>query len=43
MGYRKGDFPIAEQMANTTMTLPVHEFIKEKHIKYVANLINNFY
>ena len=41
--YKRGDFPIAEQMANTTMTLPVHEFIKEKHIKYVADLINNFY
>tara|TARA_B100001123_G_scaffold402823_1_gene490744 strand:+ start:219 stop:1364 length:1146 start_codon:yes stop_codon:yes gene_type:complete len=41
--YKRGDFPIAEKMASTTMTLPVHEFIKEKHIKYVANLINNFY
>ena len=41
--YKRGDFPIAEKMANTTMSLPVHEFIKEKDIKYVANLINNFY
>ena len=41
--YKRGDFPIAEQMSNTTMTLPVHEFIKEKHIKYVASLINSFY
>ena len=41
--YKHGDFPIAEKMANTTMSLPVHEFIKEKDIKYVANLINNFY
>ena len=41
--YKKGDFPVAEQMANTSMSLPVHEFIKEKQIKYVANLINDFY
>ena len=41
--YKRGDFPIAEKMANTTMSLPVHEFIKEKDIKYVANLINDFY
>ena len=41
--YKRGDFPIAEKMANTTMSLPVHEFIKEKDIKYVANLINKFY
>ncbi|RZO47801.1 MAG: DegT/DnrJ/EryC1/StrS family aminotransferase [Candidatus Pelagibacterales bacterium] len=41
--YKRGDFPIAEQMANTSMSLPVHEFIKEKDIKYVVNLINNFF
>ncbi len=41
--YKRGDFPIAEQMANTSMSLPVHEFIKEKDVKYVANLINNFF
>ena len=41
--YKRGDFPIAEKMANTTMSLPVHEFIKESDIKYVANLINNFF
>ena len=41
--YKKGDFPLAEEMANTSMSLPVHEFIKESDIKYVANLINNFF
>ena len=41
--YKKGDFPLAEEMANTSMSLPVHEFIKESDIKYVAKLINDFY
>ena len=41
--YKKGDFPLAEEMANTSMSLPVHEFIKESDIKYVVNLINDFY
>ena len=41
--YKRGDFPIAEKMASTSMSLPVHEFIKEKDIKQVANLINKFY
>ena len=41
--YKHGDFPLAEKMANTSMSLPVHEFIKESDIKYVANLINNFF
>jgi len=30
-------------MASTSMSLPVHEFIKEKDIKNVASLIENFY
>ncbi len=41
--YKKGDFPIAEEMAKTSMSLPVHEFIREKDIRYVANLIANFF
>jgi dTDP-4-amino-4,6-dideoxygalactose transaminase len=41
--HKKGDFPNAERIANTTLSLPVHEFINEKHIKHMASLINNFY
>ena len=41
--YKKGDFPIAEKMANTSLSLPVHEFIDERHLKYILNSINNFY
>ena len=41
--YKRGDFPLAEKIANTSLSLPVHEFIKEKDIKYVVNLINKFY
>jgi len=41
--YKRGDFPLAEKMANTSISLPVHEFIREKDIKYVVNLINKFY
>ena len=41
--YKRGDFPIAEKMADTSLSLPVHEFIKERHIKFVVNLIDKFY
>ena len=41
--YKRGDLPLAEKMANTSLSLPVHEFIKENDIRYVANLINKFY
>ncbi len=41
--YKKGDFPIAEKLANTSLSLPVHEFIKKNHIKHVVNTIEKFY
>ena len=40
--YKKGDFPIAEKMANTSISLPVHEFINQDQIKYIAQSIKNF-
>ena len=41
--YKKGDFPIAEKMANTSLSLPVHEFIDERHVKHMVHYINKFY
>ena len=41
--HKKGDFPIAEKMANTSLSLPVHEFINERHVKYIVHYINKFY
>ncbi len=41
--YKKGDFPIAERMANTSVSLPVHEFISENQVKYIAQRIKEFY
>ena len=41
--YKKGDFPIAEKLAKTSLSLPVHEFITARDIKKMAFLINKFY
>jgi len=41
--YKKGDFPIAEKMAKTSLSLPVHEFIKDSDFKFMAKLIHKFY
>tara|TARA_B100000242_G_C43034114_1_gene482013 strand:+ start:391 stop:1554 length:1164 start_codon:yes stop_codon:yes gene_type:complete len=41
--YKRGDFPIAENNASTTLSLPVHEFINVKQIKFTASKIRDFY
>ena len=43
LGYTKGDFPIAERVANSTISLPVHEFISREQQDHVINLIKDFY
>ena len=41
--YKKGDFPIAEKLANTSLSLPVHEFIQKTHIDHMVKTIEKFY
>ena len=40
--HKKGDFPVADFMAKTSLSLPVHEFVKKSDIYKVSKLINNF-
>ncbi len=41
--YKKGDFPVAEKMANTSISLPVHEYINTNQIRYIARSIKEFF
>lgn len=43
LGYKKNDFPIAERIANMTMSLPVHEFISRSALDQMIALIMEFY
>ena len=43
LGYKKGDFKVAENQAKKLITLPIHQFIKVKQIKYVIKIITRFY
>ena len=38
-GYKKGDFPVAEMLSNTSISLPVHEFISNKDLKFMSKTI----
>ncbi len=43
LGYRLGDFPVAEYAANHTLSLPVHEYVTEKELDYMVDTIKDFY
>ena len=43
LGYKKGDFPIAENQAKRLLTLPVHQFIKKNQLVYMTRAIEDFY
>jgi dTDP-3-amino-2,3,6-trideoxy-4-keto-D-glucose/dTDP-3-amino-3,4,6-trideoxy-alpha-D-glucose/dTDP-2,6-dideoxy-D-kanosamine transaminase len=38
-GYKKGDFPIAEMLSSTSISLPVHEFITKKDLRFMSETI----
>jgi dTDP-4-amino-4,6-dideoxygalactose transaminase len=43
LGHKIGDFPIAEMQSKKLITLPIHQFINEKHIEYMYDKIKFFY
>ena len=42
-GYSKGDFPVTEAQSEQILTLPIHQYLKKKDIKYVCEFINKFF
>ena len=42
LGYKKGDFPIAEKMANEVLSLPMWVGLQKEEIEMICKVINNF-
>lgn len=43
LGYKRGDFPVAEHQADHLITLPAHQFITSEQIEYMLATIREFY
>lgn len=43
LGYKKGDFPIAEELANTCLSLPLWLGLSEQQVEHIAKVIKNFF
>lgn len=42
LGYRRGDFPAAEKLAETELSLPLYPGMREEQIQYVLDALNRF-
>jgi len=40
LGYKEGDFPIAEKMAKEVMSLPMNPYLEVDEIEYIAKTLN---
>lgn len=43
LGFKKGDFPIAEEIANTCLSLPLWPGMKQSEVNYIAERFSIFY
>jgi len=41
LGYKKGDFPVAEEAAEKVLSLPIYPELEETSIKEIVDIINN--
>jgi len=37
MNYREGDFPVAEEMSISVLSLPMHTELDEEQLAYITN------
>jgi dTDP-4-amino-4,6-dideoxygalactose transaminase len=43
LGYKQGDFPVAEEDARTMITLPVHQHLTDAMLDFMIQTIRSFY
>jgi dTDP-4-amino-4,6-dideoxygalactose transaminase len=43
LGYKEGDFPVAERQAKRIITLPVHQHLRAEQVKYMIDCVAEFY
>ncbi len=43
LGYKKGDFPVSEKLAEEILTLPIYPELKDSEVEYIAISIRQFF
>ncbi len=42
-GYREGDFPVAEELCRSVLSIPMHTELQEDQLEYICNTIREYY
>lgn len=43
LGYKKGDFPVSEHLAETVLSLPMHTEMTEEQLEYIVNSVKEYF
>jgi len=43
LGYKKGDFPVSEHLAETVLSLPMHTELTEEQLEYITKSVKTFF
>lgn len=42
-GYRKGDFPVAEELSQTVFSIPMHTELDRDQLEYISNSVRDYF
>lgn len=43
LGYKKGDFPVSEQLSETVLSLPMHTELNEEQLGYITDAVKEYF
>jgi len=43
LGYKKGDFPVAEKISRSVLSLPLHQYLKKNDVQYISGQVKSFF
>jgi dTDP-4-amino-4,6-dideoxygalactose transaminase len=43
LGYKEGDFPVAEELSKTVLSLPMHTELDEEQLNYITQIVIDFF
>jgi dTDP-4-amino-4,6-dideoxygalactose transaminase len=43
LGYKKGDFPVAEELSEQVLSLPMHTELTDEELAFIVSAIREFF